>query len=50
MTAYMRYMADIRSNVVDENPSLSNSEIAKEGSRRWRMLTDEEKRPYIDIY
>jgi hypothetical protein len=50
MTAYMRYMADIRNDVVDANPSLSMTEVAREGSKRWNVLTDEERMPYNDIY
>lgn len=45
-SAYVNYSAHIRSVILEENPEISFGEISKETSKRWKLLSDEEKEQY----
>jgi len=39
-------MIDKKKEILDENPNMANNEVVKEGGRRWKLLSEEEKMPY----
>ena len=43
-------MIDKKKDILDENPAMAMNEVAKEGSRRWKLLSEEDKMPYQTIY
>ncbi|CAO2169917.1 unnamed protein product [Urochloa humidicola] len=48
-TAFFLFMEDFRKEFKAANPdNKSVSSAAKEGGEKWRSMTDEEKKPYID--
>lgn len=42
-SAYVNYCAHIRSVILEENPNITFGEVSKETSKRWKLLSDEEK-------
>ncbi|KAJ3430225.1 high mobility group protein dsp1 [Anaeramoeba flamelloides] len=47
MSAYMFFNVEKRKIIKEENPEYKFGDLAKEVSKRWKALTDEEKEPYI---
>ncbi|KAF0899543.1 hypothetical protein E2562_020750 [Oryza meyeriana var. granulata] len=48
-TAFFLFMADFRKEYKAEHPdNKSVSAVAKEGGERWKSMSDEEKKPYLD--
>jgi len=45
-SAYVNYSTHIRSVILDENPEITFGEISKETSKRWKLLSEEEKEQY----
>jgi len=47
-TAFMLFMVDFRKEVAGKEPEGGVAALAKLGGERWRSMTDEEKKPYVD--
>lgn len=48
-TAFFLFMDDFRKEYKESNPDSKNvSVVAKEGGEKWKSMTDEEKKPYVD--
>lgn len=48
-TAFFVFMEDFRKQLKEANPDAkAGKEVAKEGGEKWRSLSDEEKKPFID--
>jgi len=48
MNAFMVWSQLERRKIVENNPDKHNAEISKELGRRWKLLDDEARQPYID--
>merc|ERR1712228_857100 len=48
LTSYFLYAQDVRAATKEEFPTLKITELAKEISKKWKLLTEEEKQPFID--
>jgi len=47
-TAFMLFMVDFRKEIAGKEPEGGVAATAKLGGERWRNMTDEEKKPYVD--
>lgn len=47
-TAFMLFMADFRKQMAGKEPEGGVAALAKLGGERWRNMTDEDKRPYVE--
>lgn len=49
LTAFFLFMDEFRKTYKEANPdSKGVATVAKEGGEKWKSMTDEEKKPYID--
>ncbi|KAJ4872353.1 High mobility group B protein 7 [Raphanus sativus] len=48
LTAFFIFMNDFRKTFKEENPSSSVKDVAKQGGEKWKSLTEEEKKVYLD--
>lgn len=48
-TAFFIFMEEFRKSFKEANPDCKSvAQVAKEGGEKWKSLTDEEKKPYVD--
>nr|VDD28365.1 unnamed protein product [Brassica oleracea] len=48
LTAFFIFMNDFRKTFKEENPSSNVKDVAKQGGEKWKSLTEEEKKVYLD--
>lgn len=47
-TAFMLFMGDFRKEMAGKEPEGGVAALAKLGGERWRNMTEEDKRPYVE--
>lgn len=50
LTAYILFFKSIRNEVQQQNPQLSNIQIMKEVAKKWKNLSEQERKPFVDKY
>ncbi|CAN8264940.1 unnamed protein product [Cochlearia groenlandica] len=48
LTAFFIFMNDFRKTFKEENPGSNVKDVAKQGGEKWKSLTEEEKKVYLD--
>lgn len=48
-TAFMLFMVDFRKEIAGKEPEGGVAALAKLGGERWRSMTDEDKKPYVEL-
>ncbi|GAN07545.1 non-histone chromosomal protein 6 [Mucor ambiguus] len=48
LSAYMFFSQDKRAQVKEENPEASFGTLGKLLGEKWKAMSDEEKKPYVD--
>jgi len=48
LSGYMRYSQSVRAEIKSENPEMKPTEILTETGRRWKELSEEDKKPFND--
>ncbi|KAJ4884562.1 high mobility group B protein 7-like [Raphanus sativus] len=48
LTAFFIFMNDFCKTFKEENPSSNVKDVAKQGGEKWKSLTEEEKKVYLD--
>lgn len=48
ISTYILFSLDIREKIKSENPEMDNKQIMSESGARWKAITDEEKKPYME--
>ena len=48
LNSFMVFSSEHRRSIAAKNPSMAHCEISKMCSERWRSMTEEEKKPFID--
>merc|ERR1712130_674975 len=48
LTSYFLYAKDVRAATKQEFPEMAITDIAKEISKKWKVLTEDEKKPFND--
>ena len=48
MNAFMRWSQIERKKIIENFPDAHNAEISKNLGKKWRTLSEEEKRPFIE--
>merc|ERR1712113_1368028 len=48
-SSYIHFANAQRNNIRESNPEMSMGEIGKELGKRWRELSDADKKPYIEL-
>eukprot|EP01084_Bolivina_argentea_P200295 342516_1 len=46
LTSYFLYAKEVREKTKEEHPTKQITELAKEISKKWKLVTDEDKKPY----
>eukprot|EP01080_Neovahlkampfia_damariscottae_P010096 gene10096-2516_t len=50
ISSYMRFFKQVRPEIVEANPEMKITDVAKAVGEKWRALSDAEKRPFIQEY
>ena len=48
-TAFMLFMVDFRKEIAGKEPEGGVAALAKLGGERWRSMTDDDKKPYVEL-
>jgi len=47
---FMRFMNSVRESIRTANPDFSIYDVSREGGRRWKEMSEEEKAPFVKAY
>jgi len=50
ISGYLRFFAEIRADLIKENPTAKVTELSKLAGARWNALSDAQKKPYQQAY